>query len=187
MEGRPRLNVFSTRATICGGIGAPPPPTDTRLDVSNSAKRGDSSMSQLCVGTPTNEVTRSRSISSSARTGSHRYMITSFTPDEKHPSITGIRPVTWNNGTTRMRVGVAAAALASLASVAARGGGLAGALDRGPAAEAHQRLDDAAVGRHCALGPAGRARRVEDRGVVLGTGGLVGERLAQREDVLPTV
>src|ERR671912_2043472 len=118
MEGRPRLNVFSTRATICGGIGAPPPPTAVRLDVSNSWKRGDSSMSQLWVGTPTNEVTRSRSISSSARAGSHRYMITSFTPEEKHPSITGIRPVTWNNGTTRMRTGVAAAAAAAAPAAA---------------------------------------------------------------------
>ena len=54
------------------------------------------------VGTPTKAVTRSRSMSSSARSGLQRYIITSFAPDAVVPSMTGIRPVAWNRGTTRM-------------------------------------------------------------------------------------
>ena len=105
MFGLALAKLVATRRTSSGGAGAPPPPTATRLDVSNSAKRGDCSMSQLWVGTPTKFVTRSRSISSSARSGSHLYMITSFRPLAKQPSITGIEPVTWNSGTIRMNDG----------------------------------------------------------------------------------
>src|SRR3954466_14968617 len=99
MDGPPDLKLDATRLTSSGGAGAPPPPTLTRLDVSKSAKRGDSSRSQLWVGTPTKLVTPSRSISSSARSGSQRYMITSFSPLAKHDIITGTHPVTWNSGT----------------------------------------------------------------------------------------
>ena len=48
------------------------------------AKLGDSSRSQLCVGTPTKLVTCSRSMSASARSGSHLRIITSFSPLAKH-------------------------------------------------------------------------------------------------------
>ena len=89
MLGLPALKLDATRFTSSGGAGAPPPPTLMRLDVSVSAKRGDSSRSQLCVGTPTKLVTCSRSISSRARSGSHLYIITSFRPLAKHDSITG--------------------------------------------------------------------------------------------------
>ena len=88
------------RFTNSGGIGAPPPPTDRRLEVSRSAKLGASSRSQLIVGTPTKLVTRSCSISSNARSGSHLYVITSFDPPTNAPSITGTSPVTWNSGRT---------------------------------------------------------------------------------------
>ena len=90
------------RLTSSGGIGAPPPPTDRRLDVSRVAKVSASSRSQLIVGTPTKLVTRSCSISSSARFGSHLYVMTSLAPLTNDPSITGTRPVTWNSGTHSM-------------------------------------------------------------------------------------
>ena len=77
--------------------------------MSNSPNRGDSSRSQLCVGTPTNAVTLWRSISSSAWSGSQRRCITSFSCAPKHESITGTHPVTWKSGTMRMKQGGLAA------------------------------------------------------------------------------
>src|ERR671917_986581 len=105
MLGLALAKLDDTLRTSSGGAGAPPPPTLTRLDVSKSANRGDWSRSQLWVGTPTKLVTCSRSISSRARSGSHLYMITSFRPLAKQPSMTGIDPVTWNSGTIRMNEG----------------------------------------------------------------------------------
>ena len=58
------------------------------------AKFGLSSMSQDWVGTPTNVVTRWRSINCKARSGSQRYIITSLSCHEKHDIITGMQPVT---------------------------------------------------------------------------------------------
>src|SRR3954454_19642881 len=113
MDGPPDLKLDATRFTSSGGAGAPPPPTLTRLDVSNSGNRGDSSRSQLWVGTPTKLVMRSRSMSSRARSGFHLYMITSFNPAEKQESITGTQPVTWKSGTMRMNDGAPAGAGAS--------------------------------------------------------------------------
>ena len=55
------------------------------------------------VGTPMKFVTRSRSISSRARNGSHRCIITRRAPVATEPSITGTHPVTWNSGTVRMK------------------------------------------------------------------------------------
>ena len=55
--------VVPTRPTSCGGAGAPPPPTDVRVDVSYFSKSGCSSRSQLWVGAPMKLVTRSRSMS----------------------------------------------------------------------------------------------------------------------------
>ncbi len=76
-----------------------------RLDVSKSANFGHSNRSQLWVGTPTNEVIFSRSISSRARSGSHLYIITSLYPAAAHDSSTATPPVTWNSGTIRMYAG----------------------------------------------------------------------------------
>ena len=72
--------------------------------MSQRANSGDSSRSQVIVGTPTNWVTRSRSISSSARSGDHLCIITSFEPVANDDSMTGTSPVTWNNGTVRMKL-----------------------------------------------------------------------------------
>ncbi len=54
------------------------------------------------VGTPTNWVMCSRSISSRARSGFHLYMSTSLVPAATAFSMTATQPVTWNSGTTRM-------------------------------------------------------------------------------------
>ena len=102
MPGAPLLKLLSMRETSSGGAGAPPPPIEARLDVSYFSKSGDSSMSHDIVGTPTNCVMRSRSISSRARSGTHLYMITSLKPPRKQLIMTGISPVTWKSGTQRM-------------------------------------------------------------------------------------
>ena len=72
--------------------------------MSKSSNRGELTRSQLCVGTPTKLVTRSRSISSSAFSAFQRYIITSFDRDTTQLSNTGTHPVTWNSGTIRMNV-----------------------------------------------------------------------------------
>src|SRR5665213_2689806 len=108
MLGRPRVNPFSTRSTSLAGAGAPPPPTLASDDVSYLVNAGLSSMSQLCVGTPTKVVTRSDSIRRSAVSGSQRCIITSFNFMPKQESITGTQPVTWNSGTMRMKHGAKA-------------------------------------------------------------------------------
>ena len=90
------------RCTNSGGIGAPPPPTDLSDEVSRLVKLGDSSRSQLIVGTPTKWVTRSDSMSARARSGSQRCVMTSLAPLTNEPSMTGTRPVTWNSGTHNM-------------------------------------------------------------------------------------
>jgi hypothetical protein len=77
-QGAGTLIATGTVAVTAGGAGAPPPPTDSRLAVSRRAKSGHSSRSHDCVGTPTKLVMRSRSISSSAREGSHLCIITSL-------------------------------------------------------------------------------------------------------------
>ena len=59
-------------------------------------------MSMLCVGTPTKAVSFSLSMSFSAASGSHLYMIASFRPATSEPSITATQPVTWNSGTARI-------------------------------------------------------------------------------------
>ena len=73
------------------------------------------------VGTPTKLVTFSRSMSCNARNGSHLCIITSFAPVATDPSITGTQPVTWNNGTVRMKQG------GTGAGVVAGSGGVSGA------------------------------------------------------------
>ena len=67
---------------------------ETSDEVSYLWKLGDSRRSQLWVGTPTNVVTRSLSMSWRAFSASERYMITSFIPLANAESITGTHPVT---------------------------------------------------------------------------------------------
>src|ERR1019366_9968073 len=105
MLGRHRLKPFSTRVTSLAGAGAPPPPILASDEVSYFEKAGLSSRSQLWVGTPTNVVTRSDSMSLRAFSGSHRCIITSLSFMPKQESITGTHPVTWNRGTMRMKHG----------------------------------------------------------------------------------
>src|SRR5579872_3232085 len=105
MAGRPPLNSSSTRFTRVGGAGAPPPAMAESDEVSYLWKFGDSTRSQLWVGTPTKVVTRSASISCSAFSASQRYIITSFIPLANADSMTGTQPVTWNRGTVRISVG----------------------------------------------------------------------------------
>ena len=62
--------------------------------VSYFEKFGLSSMSQLWVGTPTKLVTLWRSMSCRARSGSHRYIMTSLKCHMKLLIITGMQPVT---------------------------------------------------------------------------------------------
>ena len=151
------------RSTSFGGAGAPPPPTLTSEDVSNSLKRGDSSRSQLCVGTPTNAVTLCRSMSSSALSGSQRCSITSFSWTLKHESITGTQPVTWKSGHDEDEAGRVRAGGRRRRRRAAHD-----ALQRAVAREGHERLADRAVRGDGPLREARRPRRVQDRGVALG-------------------
>src|SRR5271155_3571303 len=88
-----------------GGAGAPPPPTLANDEVSYFAKFGDSRRSHDCVGTPTKIVTLWRSMSCRARSGSQRYVITSFTWKVKQVIMTGMHPVTWKSGTIKMKHG----------------------------------------------------------------------------------
>jgi len=63
------------------------------------ANDGDWSTCHTMAGTPPNMVTRSRSISSSARSASHLCMSTSFPPEARLATSTEWQPVAWKNGT----------------------------------------------------------------------------------------
>ena len=133
------------------------------------------------VGTPMKLVTFSASISSRARPASHRCIITSLEPPSTEPSMTGTHPVTWNNGTTRMNASLAA-------GVGLPSGGLgADDLHEAPARIGHERGEHRPMGRHRALGVAGRARGVEDGGVGIGVDVDVGHRCPRYEDVVEVV
>src|SRR5450755_4414136 len=54
---------------------------------------------QAMVGTPPAEVTRSRSMSWKARTGSHLRIITNLAPAKRLGLSTAKQPVAWKNGT----------------------------------------------------------------------------------------
>ena len=69
------------------------------LEMSLLARLGDSSTSHTIEGTPPKVVTRSRSISSRARSGSHLYMITIFPPKARLATRIEWHPVAWKNGT----------------------------------------------------------------------------------------
>jgi hypothetical protein len=70
--------------------------TDERSRVAND---GDSSTCHTIAGTPPKVVTRSRSISSRARSGSQRCMITIFPPAARLATRIEWHPVAWKNGT----------------------------------------------------------------------------------------
>ena len=86
------------RSTMPPGIGAPPPETAIRLRRSRWFSDGDCSISQVIVGTPLKDVTRSRSISSRPCSGFHLYIITILRPTPKDASRPAWLPLTWNSG-----------------------------------------------------------------------------------------
>ena len=67
--------------------------------MSRVSKSGCSSTCHTMAGTPPKVVTRSRSISSSARPASHLCMITIFPPKARLATRTEWQPVAWKNGT----------------------------------------------------------------------------------------
>ena len=123
------------------------------------------------MGTPTKFVTRSRSMSSRARSASQRYIITSFSPLPTQLSSTGTKPVTWNRGTMRMNTGGPRRPRRLV--------GVQQPPDGRAAPEAGEGLEDGPVGRHRALRAAGGARRVEDGGVVVRADVDLGQRRAR--------
>ena len=142
--------------------------------------RGHSSRSQICVGTPTKFVTRSRSISSSARVGSHLCIITSFEPAAKqrehHRHAAGHVEERHDQDEAGGFAARRRARACAGRSTAARH------------ANADQRLDHGAMRRDRALRVAGGARRVQDRGVVVGVDVDLGQRRSPAHDhVLPVI
>ena len=74
-------------------------------DVSNFEKLGESSTCMTMAGTPPNVPIFSRSISSSARSGSKWCIITSFPPAARLETMTEWQPVAWNSGTESRKAG----------------------------------------------------------------------------------
>ena len=72
-------------------------------DVSYFEKSGESSTCMTMAGTPPNVPIFSRSISSSARSGSKWCIITSFPPAARLETMTEWHPVAWNSGTERRK------------------------------------------------------------------------------------
>ena len=72
---------------------------------SRVAQSGCMSSSRPMVGTPEKLVTRSRSISSMARPGSHLYMRTMVAPLAVAGCSTQLQAVTWNSGVGAMNTG----------------------------------------------------------------------------------
>ena len=74
-------------------------------DVSYLEKLGESSTCITMAGTPPKVAMRSRSISSSARSGSKWCIITSFPPAATFVTITEWHPVAWKSGTESRKAG----------------------------------------------------------------------------------
>ena len=161
MLGRAVRKLLSTRCTSSGGAGAPPPPTESRLEVSRRAKSGHSSRSQDCVGTPTklrdalalDQLERPRRDPTCA---SSRASL----PAPKHESITGdaarhVEERHDQDEAGRERV-LARRALAHRD------------VDRRCGTRRRERRQHRAMRRDGALRVAGGARRVEDRRVEIG-------------------
>ena len=140
-------------------------------EVSYLAKFGESSTCITMAGTPPKVPIFSRSISSSARSGSKWCIITIFPPAAVLVTMIEWQPVAWKSGTESNKAGCAFSPPDSSAGMPKR---------MEPAGveeeQAHQVRAHVAVRAHRALGPPRRARRVEDGGVVLGVDGDVGGR-----------
>ena len=87
------------RRTRSGGAGAPPYATERTDEVSRREKSGESMTCMTMAGTPPKVVMRSRSISSSARSGSQWCIITSLLPAAVLATKIEWHPVAWNRGT----------------------------------------------------------------------------------------
>ena len=74
-------------------------------EVSYLEKLGESSTCMTMAGTPPKVPIRSRSISSSARSGSKWCIITSFPPAARLETMTEWQPVAWNSGTESRKAG----------------------------------------------------------------------------------
>ena len=140
------------------------------------AQSGWSSSSRLIVGTPEKLVTRSRSISSSARPASHLRMNTIAPPTSVHGCSRQLLAVTWNSGVGAMNTGGVGAAVAggSRRRRQVAGGhrlGLGHLRHAGHEGDVHDVVHRTAVGELGALREAGGARGVEDRDVVVGVDG----------------
>ena len=66
-------------------------------------KSGESSTCITMAGTPPKVLIRSRSMSSSARSGSKWCIITSFPPAARFETMTEWHPVAWKSGTERRK------------------------------------------------------------------------------------
>ena len=140
-------------------------------EVSYLEKLGESSTCMTMAGTPPKVPIRSRSISSSARSGSKWCIITSFPPaamlrDHDRVAAGGVEQ---RHGEQEGRLRLLAGRLQGRRAEAR---GAAGVDEE----EAHQVGAHVAVGAHRALGPPRGARGVEDGGVVLRVDGEVGRR-----------
>ena len=116
-EGCPTGHASRMRRTRSGGAGAPPYETPRIDDVSNFEKLGESSTCITMEGTPPNVPILSRSISSSARSGSKWCIITSLPPAATFETMTEWHPVAWKSGTERRKAGCALSPTGSRAGV----------------------------------------------------------------------
>ena len=80
------------------GIAAPPDAQTCRLDVSASPASGWWSIAEYIVGTPSNTVTRSRAMISSALPGSKRGIRVSMPPARTQALSPHVCPKEWNSG-----------------------------------------------------------------------------------------
>ncbi len=99
LEGARSGSCSVMRSSSFGGAGAPPYPRPLRLEMSYLLRSGWDRSCHTLVGTPVSPVILSRSISSSARPGSHLYMSTRPPPVNMVVVITAKQPVTWKSGT----------------------------------------------------------------------------------------
>ena len=132
-------------------------------EVSRLAKSGESRTCHAMVGTPPKIVTRSRSISSRARSGLQRRIITSLPPAAVFGTSTEWQPVAWNSGTESSEELCAGPSGGADPLLLVRQQAAAGVDE----AEADEVRADVALGPERPLRLARRPRGVEDRGVVL--------------------
>ncbi len=93
------------RRRSSGGDAEPPPPRLRTELRSRRSKVGEFSTSQSIVGTPEKDVTHSRSMRSSATSGSHRRMKINVPPKKAWPTSIEWLPVAWKSGTDSSSTG----------------------------------------------------------------------------------